>query len=401
MTNIGLPDDRTAPLNLLLRQLRIRRDELELCFPRQSSICFPGVRLDFRNELDVLKESIANHFPGESARFDAFVSKVREFNPYTNEMNVVLTRPILEEAFRSPLLREMLCCPVMYYGNSMEHEMDFRQFCIIFRGLFLEGIGRPAGGMRAFIGKLMHRLEENGVTSDFGLGIQRIMHDGTSVTGVVDTAGEEHRADAYLTCLGIPETAALLSEPIAEMSDATPGRMAFAETLYELSCHPKSLGIEDSISFRNDSETFDYHSPNEPFDCSSQIVCAPGNFDGIDSRDIRVTLKASPDFWHSCGADVYAEAKKQALATVEDEMERLYPGFKDAIVSRDIYTPRTFMRFTARAKGAIYGIADKRWNSLTPLDNLRVIGTDQGYLGIVGSMLSGVSIANQLLTSHA
>ncbi len=399
MTNIGRADERTAPLNLLLRQLRIRRDELELCTQRRASVCFPNATLVFDNDIGVLRESVANTFPEEAGRFDAFVEKVRQYDSYTNDMSFVPTRPVLEEAFRSPLLREMLCCPVMCYGNSMAHEMDFRQFCIIFRGLFLEGIGRPAGGMREFIGKLAKRLADNGVTPDLGLGIRRIVHDGSKVTCVVDQKGEEHRADVFLTCIGVPETAALMSAPLDGFCDAKPGQMAFAETLFDLSCKPKELGLDDSISFHNEVAAFDYYPAAEPTEGDCHIICAPGNFEGIDSKEVRVTVKASPEFWQSCSSEDYAHAREAALDDVSAYMETIYPGFRNAVVKRDIYTPRTFTRFTARANGAIYGIEDKRWNGRTPLANLHVIGTDQGYLGIVGSMLSGVSVANRLLTA--
>ncbi len=42
-----------------------------------------------------------------------------------------------------PLLVNMLFCPLMFYGNAREHDMDFVQFCIMFRSLFVEGLGDP------------------------------------------------------------------------------------------------------------------------------------------------------------------------------------------------------------------------------------------------------------------
>ncbi len=64
----------------------------------------------------------------------------------------------------------------------------------------------------------------------------------------------------------------------------------------------------------------------------------------------------------------------------------------------DVFTPSTITRFTGHPNGAVYGSATKLRDGRTGLDGLHVIGTDQGYLGIVGAMLSGVSIANRLLT---
>jgi len=45
--------------------------------------------------------------------------------------------------------------------------------------------------------------------------------------------------------------------------------------------------------------------------------------------------------------------------------------------------------------GAVYGSPAKRRDGRTGIENLFVIGTDQGLVGIVGTMLSGVLMANQ------
>ena len=47
------------------------------------------------------------------------------------------------------------------------------------------------------------------------------------------------------------------------------------------------------------------------------------------------------------------------------------------------------------ASGAVYGCSTKRLYGCTPLENLHLIGTDQGLLGVTGAMLSGISIANR------
>ena len=46
-----------------------------------------------------------------------------------------------------PLLAEMLLCPLMWYGNAREHDMDFGQFCIMFRSILMEGLARPLAGV--------------------------------------------------------------------------------------------------------------------------------------------------------------------------------------------------------------------------------------------------------------
>jgi phytoene dehydrogenase-like protein len=59
-----------------------------------------------------------------------------------------------------------------------------------------------------------------------------------------------------------------------------------------------------------------------------------------------------------------------------------------------MFTPRTIKHFTGHLNGAIYGAPHKIRNGRTHLANLYLCGTDQGFLGIVGAMLSGISMAN-------
>jgi len=66
-----------------------------------------------------------------------------------------------------------------------------------------------------------------------------------------------------------------------------------------------------------------------------------------------------------------------------------------ATVATDMFTPRTVTRYTGRLAGAIYGSAVKNPRGTTALSNLFLCGTDQGMLGIIGAMLSGIAMANR------
>ena len=56
--------------------------------------------------------------------------------------------------------------------------------------------------------------------------------------------------------------------------------------------------------------------------------------------------------------------------------------------------PTTIKKFTSHLNGAVYGSIDKSRDGKTSVEGLYITGTDQGFLGIVGSMLSGISMAN-------
>jgi hypothetical protein len=58
---------------------------------------------------------------------------------------------------------------------------------------------------------------------------------------------------------------------------------------------------------------------------------------------------------------------------------------------------RTIRRFTWHDNGAVYGAPEKRLDGTTHLNRTSefLCGTDQGFVGIIGAIVSGISIANQ------
>ena len=67
----------------------------------------------------------------------------------------------------------------------------------------------------------------------------------------------------------------------------------------------------------------------------------------------------------------------------------------------DVFTPLTIERFTGHIAGAIYGSPVKSRDGRTSLDNVFLCGTDQGFLGITGAMLSGISMANSRILQQS
>jgi len=71
------------------------------------------------------------------------------------------------------------------------------------------------------------------------------------------------------------------------------------------------------------------------------------------------------------------------------------PDYRSRVIDTDMFTPTTISRFTCHDNGAVYGAPDKRFDGTTGVDDLYICGTDQGFVGIVGSIVSGISIANR------
>ena len=112
---------------------------------------------------------------------------------------------------------------------------------------------------------------------------------------------------------------------------------------------------------------------------------------------MRISALANYDRWAALDAEAYRAAKLDWYDRMAASAVRFVPDFRPAVVETDMFTPLTIHRFTGHADGAIYGSARKSRDGTTHLKNLFICGNDQGLVGIVGTIISGISIANRHL----
>jgi phytoene dehydrogenase-like protein len=169
------------------------------------------------------------------------------------------------------------------------------------------------------------------------------------------------------------------------------------EFITVLDKQPAEMGHETTIIFYNNSDRFDYRKPDDLVNVSSGVICCPNNFqyeNSLPEGMIRITNLANFDLWNRLNEEEYKAQKAAWLEASLNEVVRLMPDFRDSVVFTDVFTPKTIHRFTGHINGAVYGTPSKIKTGRTHLDNLFICGTDQGFLGIVGAMLSGISMAN-------
>ncbi|MBQ6473406.1 MAG: NAD(P)/FAD-dependent oxidoreductase [Victivallales bacterium] len=397
LTNFVSESERSAPLNKALRQLRLRREVFDLCPQGHSLIQFPSATLRLNNVFSAFQAQIAERFPEDAEGFERLCSRVAAVAYGAGEGRGETARNVLAEELTSPLLREMLLCPVMYYGNPQVHDMDFGLFATMFQSVLVEGFARPRHGMKPFLDTLVAKYQAEGGELSLGNGISSVETETGQVTAVVDEQGDRHRASQYLSCAGALETMNLCGA----QSAAPPGQIGFTEAIFSLSRRPCEFGMEACVIFRSSQDSFPFRPPLQGTDANSQLLCAPGNYDNCqdaeDALTIRVSALTNPAWWFALPETAYRQAKRDCLARQRGLLEELFPGMSSAIVGEELFTPKTVQRFTGRLNGAIYGSPQKRRNGDTPFRNLRLIGTDQGLLGIVGALVSGVVIGNAVL----
>ncbi|MDR2513386.1 MAG: NAD(P)/FAD-dependent oxidoreductase [Puniceicoccales bacterium] len=415
LTNYVPPGTKGTPLAKLLRQLRIPHEALALAPQLGSAIHFAEHRIRFTNDFSVLESEIARTFPKQIDAFRRLDRFIRDFHETALNAQPSSAREAVATHILDKRLVDTLFLPLSYYGSARENDMDLPQFAVMWKSIFHEGFARPLDGVYRIIRLLLDKYREAGGMRKMHCGVHRLHVEKNNapenkkghVAAIELDTGEMLTADHVFSCAGYAETLRLCSDQAADAGRENIGALSFCETITVLGKQPRSdFGWGETIIFFCDSEHLHYAAPrqDELVDPRSGVICIPNNYDYADGRQLeegwlRVTALASHAAWHALDAPARATAKHiwhERLTLIA--RAHLPPvnntSFTSSIRECDMFTPLTIERFTRRLNGAIYGAPRKCRDGSTQLANLHLCGTDQGFLGIVGAMLSGISIAN-------
>ena len=392
MTNFALKNNKKAPLNKLLRQLRISYDDLDLVEQRYSKIAFPDKTLLFSNDESLLDNEIATNFHHCINEYMKLKKYISLYNDVSLKSSYISAKKIVKSFIKDPLLVEMLFCPLMYYGSAQEEDMDFAQFCIMFKSIFLEGFCRPQIGVRQLLRILNKRYKEAGGEIRFSTPVKKIITTNNKVSAIELSDKTLIKTNKILSSAGLVETMNLVEK---KTTDYPIGKLSFVETILLT----EKLPIQkETIIFFNDSNKFHYQSPhNELVDYRSGVICYPNNFSftnkPLNQGIVRITNLANYQLWKTLTTQQYQNEKQNFINKQIKLIEKMNQN-SIKVTYQDAFTPLTIKKFTRHENGAIYGSPYKVKNGSTKYKNLYIIGTDQGFLGIVGALLSGISIAN-------
>ncbi len=400
VTNYAEPGTKTGPLSKLLRQLRLRWEDFDLRPQTESAVVFPGHTLRFNNNFDYMFGQVADLFPKQVDGFRKLLERIQTHNALDLNRQPVSGRKVVGEYINDPLLIDMLFCPLMFYGSATARDMDFNQFVIMFKSIFFEGFGRPLKGIRLILRKLVKHFKSLGGELRLHSGVSAIQHASDRATSLVLDDGTELEADNILSSAGSAETMRMCSVAPQDASASKPGEISFMESISVIDREPASYGHNETIIFYNDTDEFVYDRPNEPIDLRSGIICSPNNFEfdeSLPEGKVRITALADPDYWMDLDDEAYSREKEAWHNRIIETALKHIPDFRQYVVDSDAFTPRTIRRFTGHLNGCVYGAPRKFVDGTTHLKNLFLCGTDQGFLGIIGAMLSGITIANKHL----
>ena len=397
VTNYVPKGVRLAPLPNLLRQLKLKAEDFALCPQRMSVIKFPDKTLRFNNDFSFFVQEVVDNFPRQADNFLKLLKTIFEYDELNLCAKPISAREIVSSIISDPLLIDMIFCPLMFYGNAQENDMEFALFVIMFKSIFCEGLARPQAGVRQILDVLVKKYKACGGELRMKCAVQSLKCANDRVESILLENGEVLTAKRILSSAGYVETMKLLTDYDLSKLNCPEGQLSFVEFILVLNKEPAEMGYNTTSTFYNNSDRFNYRKPDNLVDVSSGVICCPNNFqfeNPLPEGIVRITNLANFELWNKLTEEEYKAQKAAWLETTLQEVVKFVPDFRDSIIFTDIFTPKTIHRFTGHINGAVYGTPNKIKTGRTHLDNLFICGTDQGFLGIVGAMLSGISMAN-------
>ncbi|MCB9061606.1 MAG: NAD(P)/FAD-dependent oxidoreductase [Halobacteriovoraceae bacterium] len=395
LTNFSPKGSKGVPLIKLLKQLRIPYEEFKLCEQNYSLIKYPHHELRFSNDFELLRNEVFQTFPTQIDGFNKLVLYIKDFNETSLNNKFFMAREVILSFINDPKLVDMILCPLLIYGSAWENDMDFSQFVIMFKSIFLEGLSKPEGGVRTIINILMEKLNQSSCEIRFKSEVSKIIEKDGKVIGIETKDGQILESECIFSSAGLPETLGLINKNKINNQDI--GNLSFTESIVFCENQPREFGQEATIVFYNENESYLYRKPNQFIDTKSAVVCFPNNFKGENHTKegiMRVTNIANYSKWMNLQKNDYNLQKQRVFENSLETCKKVVPGYNGHFNFSDVFTPKTITKYTSHFNGTVYGSTKKTRNGKTDTRGLYIIGTDQGFLGIVGSILSGISMAN-------
>lgn len=264
-------------------------------------------------------------------------------------------------------------------------------------GYYFFGGHYPEGGAQTLPDTLAEICAEQGAEFLMGAAVAKVLLENGEVCGVQTADGRRFSApivigsrDGFINFLQASTTGLVPQRYGTRMRRMSPGPSTIIVSVGLSGRMP----LPARIFIQHQSLSFGVGNPSV-IDPS----LAPENCSAVTILQLMAEEQAAS--WLDKSAPDYANRKSAAAEALFDAIEAsVYPGFRKAIIYKEITTPANFVSYTAARNGNIYGAACASWRPgpKSPIPGLWLIGaaTETGP-GVEAVALSGLKAANHIL----
>ncbi|HPC39275.1 MAG TPA: NAD(P)/FAD-dependent oxidoreductase [Exilispira sp.] len=289
--------------------------------------------------------------PYELYNFFDILKLIIKMMPYFKDMNFCngITVGEFAQRFKNPFLREVF--------PKILSEKDYPLFSLVITlaSLHSKDGGFPEGGSLNFAKAIEQKSISLGAKIFYKSKVERILEENGRAIGLQLSDGSKVFGDYIISAADLKTTLydMLSTKHIDPLHQELFQRCKLLSPMVQVafginrqfSSQIESLGEFYKVSSLKDWNTDWLIVKNYSFDKSlagpdKSVVLAGFSVDDYE-------------YWEKLYLDknAYKTEKEKIASTISDELEKIYPGFKDAIEIIDVATPVTYNRYTGNFKG--------------------------------------------------
>ncbi|NTU89466.1 MAG: NAD(P)-binding protein [Actinobacteria bacterium] len=315
------------------------------------------------------------------------------------------THTLLDKYFEDPELFKFFDKLTSTYCYTTVKESPAVLGAIMFVDNHVGGSYYPAGSTLFLPGKLEKVIEENNGDMLLEQEVIKILFEGRTAIGVELESGEK----IFGRNLIYSGTVWNLYGTLVDESCSSPERIAWARE--QIPTYPSVVlyACVDKHAIPEDTAAVEMLVGNPDRIDESEVTVYITSIDDrtVCDENCHVVIAIGPSFesWSAIDGSEYLRKKEQEKARLTAVLERRFPGFRAALRSIEIATPKTIERYTNKNNGAVAGPKQmlgqhlfrrlhtkSDWPSLYCCGESTVMGT-----GTPTVTTSGISAANAIL----
>lgn len=337
------------------------------------------------------------------------------------------TKEVLAELTSNTRLQAVLAGQFGDYGLP-PGQSSFAMHAVLARH-YLWGGSYPVGGSARIYPAIAPHIEKTGGVVAVSADVERILVDGSRVTGVRMADGREVFSKVVISNAGAANTyLKLLPEQVAQRGGIADGLrktgasaahvcayVGFRKTDQELGLPRHNLWLYPSEDHDGNVARFLADPAHEPLPIvyvsfpSAKDPSFQERYPGRATVELISVVpweafeKWKDTRWHHRGED-YEQLKQSFADRMLDALERQLPGLRAQIDVIELSTPLSTRHFTNYERGEIYGLAHTParfelpfLEPRTPVKGLYLTGQDLISCGIAGALASGYLTSSVLL----